>query len=106
MPADDCPSFHCRPSTLSTFLPASLSMRQTPTTGTSDLGSAPVVSPDQSILMGDPTATASTGVARASASRMDTGFSSARGMDRLLVQPERAPRRPAAEPPGEQDQYG
>src|SRR5215203_3064629 len=51
MPADDCPSFHCRPSTAMTLLPRSLSMRQVPTTGTSDLGSAPTVSSVKSILV-------------------------------------------------------
>src|SRR5215475_10393136 len=50
MPADDCPSFHCRPSTASTFLPLSFSIRQKPTTGTSDFGSAPTVSPERSIV--------------------------------------------------------
>ena len=52
MPADDCPSFHCRPSTASTFFPPSLSIRQMPTTGTSDFGSAPTVSLEKSILSG------------------------------------------------------
>src|SRR3954451_3865951 len=51
MSEDDCPSFHCRPSTASTFLPASLSIRQTPTTGTRDFGSAPTVSSEKSILV-------------------------------------------------------
>src|SRR4051812_44975098 len=50
MPADDCPSFHCRPSTASTLLPRSFSTRQTPTTGSRDLGSAPAVSFVKSIL--------------------------------------------------------
>src|SRR5258708_38719545 len=50
MPAEDWPSFHCRPSTASTVLPASVSIRQMPTTGTSDLGSAPAVSPERSTL--------------------------------------------------------
>src|SRR5262249_7588822 len=52
MPADDWPSFHCRPSTASTVLPASASTRQIPTTGTSDFGSAPAVSLDRSTLNG------------------------------------------------------
>src|SRR5215470_19178433 len=52
MPTEDWPSFHCRPSTASTVLPASVSTRQIPTTGTSDLGSAPVVSLERSTLKG------------------------------------------------------
>src|SRR6516165_4971192 len=52
MPADDCPSFHWRPSTTSTFLPLSSSMRQKPTTGTNAFGSAPTVSPARSIGVG------------------------------------------------------
>src|SRR6516225_1237649 len=52
MPADDCPSFHCRPSTTSTFLPPSFSIRQKPTTGTKEFGSAPAVSPARSTVVG------------------------------------------------------
>src|SRR5580704_8323891 len=52
MPADDCPSFHCRPSTASIVLPASVSTRQIPTTGTRDLGSEPAVSVEKSGLKG------------------------------------------------------
>src|ERR1700730_12990506 len=52
MPAEDCPSFHWRPSTASSFLLPSFSMRQTPTTGTSDFGSAPAVSLVRSTLTG------------------------------------------------------
>src|SRR5437867_1913444 len=48
IPAEDWPSFHCRPSTLSTFLPFSVSIRQTPTTLRNDLGSVPTVSFDRS----------------------------------------------------------
>src|SRR5690348_900164 len=44
MPADDWPSFHCRPSTARTGLPFSFSMRQIPTTLTREVGSAPTVS--------------------------------------------------------------
>src|SRR5262245_14642468 len=48
MPAAVCPSFHCRPSTTSTLLLPSLSIRQTPTTLTNDFGSAPTVSSEKS----------------------------------------------------------
>src|SRR5260370_20596162 len=50
MPAEDWPSFHWRPSTASTLLLPSLSMRQMPTTLTSVLGSAPTVSLEKSIF--------------------------------------------------------
>src|SRR5260370_17196365 len=52
MPADDGPSFHWRPSTTSTFLPLSSSIRQKPTTGTNAFGSAPTVSPARSTVVG------------------------------------------------------
>src|SRR6185369_2991479 len=52
MPAEDCPSFHCRPSTTSTLFPPSLSTRQKPTTGTNDFGSAPTVSSPRSMVVG------------------------------------------------------
>src|SRR5215475_1020041 len=52
IPAEACPSFHCRPSTASTLFPPSLSMRQMPTTLTKDFGSAPTVSLENSIFMG------------------------------------------------------
>src|SRR5262249_23345440 len=48
MPAAVCPSFHCRPSTTSTLLLPSLSIRQTPTTLRNDFGSAPTVSSEKS----------------------------------------------------------
>ena len=50
-PAEACPSFHCRPSTVSTFLSRSLSMRHTPTTLVNAFGSAPMVSLVKSILV-------------------------------------------------------
>src|SRR5690242_20611143 len=59
MPAEDCPSFHWRPSTASTLRPFSLSMRQMPTTLTSAAGSAPTVSLAKSSL----TASAATATA-------------------------------------------
>src|SRR5262249_2355649 len=52
MPAEACPSFHCRPSTARTLFPASFSIRQMPTTLTKDFGSAPTVSCAKSILNG------------------------------------------------------
>src|SRR5262245_24972905 len=52
MPAAVCPSFHCRPSTTSTLLLPSLSIRQTPTTLTNDFGSAPTVSSEKSTFRG------------------------------------------------------
>src|SRR4051794_14269555 len=52
MSEEDCPSFHCRPSTASTFFPASFSIRQMPTTGTRDFGSAPTVSSEKLIFSG------------------------------------------------------
>src|ERR1700680_3009106 len=51
MPADDFPSFHWRPTTGQTFLCASVSIRQTPTTLRNDLGSAPTVSSEKSTLL-------------------------------------------------------
>src|SRR5262249_45739447 len=60
MPAEDCPSFHCRPSTATSFLPPSFSMRHTPTTGTSSFGSAPTVSLASSTLIGAASAGRST----------------------------------------------
>src|ERR671936_1850767 len=54
MPAAVWPSFHCRPSTTNTLLLPSLSMRQTPTTLTNDLGSAPTVSSEKSTFRGCP----------------------------------------------------
>src|SRR5262245_49839322 len=81
-------------------------MRQTPTTGISDFGSAPAVSPDQSTLVAGPAATASTGAARQSVSRAIVGASlvGLGLMDRLLLEQERMPRRPATAPPCEQNQ--
>src|ERR1700730_18033334 len=52
MPAAVCPSFPWRPSTTSTLLLPSVSIRQTPTTLTNDFGSAPTVSSEKSILSG------------------------------------------------------
>src|SRR5215472_18539914 len=52
MPTAVCPSFHCRPSTTSTLLLPSLSMRQTPTTLTNDFGSPPTVSSEKSTFRG------------------------------------------------------
>src|SRR5215468_9280855 len=52
MPAAVWPSFHCRPSTATTFLPSSASIRQTPTTLTNEVGSAPTVSLAKSSLSG------------------------------------------------------
>src|SRR5262245_66095798 len=52
MPAAVCPSFHCRPSTTSTLLLPSLSIRQTPTTLTNDFGSPPTVSSAKSTFRG------------------------------------------------------
>src|SRR5262245_35661990 len=52
MPAAVWPSFHCRPSTAITFLPSSASIRQTPTTLTNEVGSAPTVSLATSSLIG------------------------------------------------------
>src|SRR5262249_60196242 len=48
MPAAVCPCFHCRPSTTSRLLLASLSIRQPPTTLTNHFGSAPTVSSEKS----------------------------------------------------------
>src|SRR5215831_6307624 len=52
MPAAVWPSFHCRPSTTSTLLLPSASIRQTPTTLRNDFGSEPTVSSEKSILSG------------------------------------------------------
>src|SRR5215216_2824530 len=52
MPAEDWPSFHCRPSTARTFLPFSVSTRHTPTTLNNDFDSAPAASAEKSILIG------------------------------------------------------
>src|SRR6266567_1506452 len=51
MPAEACPSFHCRPSTARTLLLPSASIRQTPTMLRNDAGSAPTVSFEKSILV-------------------------------------------------------
>src|SRR5947207_1531239 len=64
MPVEDCPSFHCLPSTARTFFPPSLSIRQMPTTATSDFGSAPTVSLEKSILVGCCAAAGSTNRAK------------------------------------------
>src|SRR5471032_893869 len=50
MPAEDCPSFHWRPSTARTFVLPSASTRQTRTTLKNDFGSAPTVSLEMSAL--------------------------------------------------------
>src|SRR5262245_66065157 len=52
MPAEAWPSFHCRPSTASTLFSPSASIRQTPTTFTNEVGSAPTVSFEKSSLSG------------------------------------------------------
>src|SRR5215813_9561822 len=52
MPVAVWPSFHWRPSTASTLLSPSASMRQTPTTFTNELASAPTVSFEKSSLSG------------------------------------------------------
>src|SRR4051794_16657222 len=52
MPVAAWPSFHWRPSTASTLLSPSASMRQTPTTFTNELASAPTVSFEKSSLSG------------------------------------------------------
>src|SRR5215813_10980065 len=52
MPVAAWPSFHARPSTASTLLSPSASMRQTPTTFTNELASAPTVSFEKSSLSG------------------------------------------------------
>jgi hypothetical protein len=57
MPADVCPSFHCRPSTASTLLFPSASIRQTPTTLKNDFGSPPTVSSEKSSFRGCPALT-------------------------------------------------
>src|SRR5215813_8960200 len=62
MPVAVWPSFHARPSTASTLLSPSASMRQTPTTFTNELASAPTVSFEKSSLSGS-AATASSAAA-------------------------------------------
>src|SRR5262245_4631595 len=52
MPVAVWPSFHARPSTASTLLSPSASMRQTPTTFTKELASPPTVSFEKSSLSG------------------------------------------------------
>src|SRR5205823_614733 len=54
MPAAVCPSFHWVPSTASTFLLPSASMRQMPTTLRKDFGSLPTVSSEKSTLSACP----------------------------------------------------
>src|SRR5262245_28190172 len=67
MPAAVWPSFHCRPSTTNTLLLPSLSMRQTPTTLTKDLGSAPTVSSEKSSFRDCPASAYVSSVARPTA---------------------------------------
>src|SRR3954469_9402241 len=64
MPADVCPSFHWRPSTASTFLLPSASIRQTPTTLRKDLGSTPTVSSEKSIFRSCPALALNSNAAR------------------------------------------
>src|SRR6476620_1892454 len=56
MPAAVWPTFHWRPSTAKTLLPPSASIRQTPTTFTNELASAPTVSFEKSSFNGSATA--------------------------------------------------
>src|SRR5262245_50082344 len=57
MPAEAWPSFHCRPSTASTLLSPSASIRQTPTTFTNEPESAPTLSFEKSSFNGSAAAT-------------------------------------------------
>src|SRR6185369_6490615 len=105
MPADDCPSFHCRPSTTSTFFPPSFSTRQKPTTGTNDFGSAPTVSPERSMVVGG---AARPGTASAAKAIADTSATLVFMLMLMigLLQEQRATGRGrlAAPPPGERNQ--
>src|SRR5215471_13741087 len=74
MPAEDWPSFHCLPSTASTVLPASASMRHMPTTGSSDLGSAPAVSPEKSGLKSGAASAGSNAAAKPTVAATRTAF--------------------------------
>src|SRR5260370_12088966 len=100
MPADDCPSFHCRPSTASTFFPLLFSIRQKPTTGTSDFGSAPTVSLEKSIVV-----SCAARPGRASAARPLTAAISGPTFQPLSIiallhsNPPRRTRHPAPPPP-------
>src|SRR6267154_2733857 len=99
MPAEDWPSFHCRPSTVSTFLPASLSIRQMPTTGTSDFGSAPAVSPETSTVVGGPAASVDPVASRPTARTVIIALRLELVMGRLLGECKFHMWRPTAGPP-------
>src|SRR6516162_3526956 len=99
MPAEDCPSFHCRPSTVNTLRPLSLSIRQMPTMGMSDVGSAPTVLPDRSIATGWPAARVNVGTARPMITAAIAVVGLKLVIGRLLAKNKSTLRRPTAEPP-------
>src|SRR5215470_13737156 len=108
MPAEAWPSFHCRPSTARTLLSPSASIRQTPTTFTNELASAPTVSFEKSSLSGSAAAAHTTKAVNAAPASesvlMIAIVLMVMTLSSLVSSGQRDARGAAAPPPRERDQ--